>query len=81
VYSADSIEQKLGPVWGPRAQAVYGLNPMVGVVEGFRWAMLGGDQPPPSLPLLVVSTAATIALLVGGLFYFRRMELSFADVV
>ncbi|MDB5174893.1 MAG: Polysaccharide transporter permease protein [Phycisphaerales bacterium] len=81
VYSADSIQQKLGPVWGPRVQALYGLNPMVGVVEGFRWVMLGGDQPPPSLPLLAVSTAATIILLIGGLFYFRRMELTFADVV
>lgn len=81
VYSAESIQVKLGPVWGPRVYAMYGVNPMVGVVEGFRWATLGGDQAPPSIPLLAVSTAATIILLIGGLFYFRRMELTFADVV
>ena len=59
--------------------AVYGLNPMVGVIEGFRWALLGEAQPPGSM--LAVSVAATAALLVGGLLYFRRMERSFADVV
>jgi len=59
--------------------AVYGLNPMVGVIEGFRWALLGEAEPPG--PMLAVSVAATAALLVGGLLYFRRMERSFADVV
>lgn len=57
---------------------VYSLNPMVGVVEGFRWALLGTS--PPGL-MLVVSTLATSFLLVGGLFFFRRMERTFADVV
>jgi hypothetical protein len=60
-------------------RALYGLNPMVGVVEGFRWALLDASQPP--LSLLAVSTAATLALLAGGLFYFRRMERTFADVI
>jgi lipopolysaccharide transport system permease protein len=50
------------------------------VVEGFRWALLGGTQPPPG-PMLWVSAAMTVLLLVGGLFYFRRMERHFADVV
>ena len=59
--------------------AVYGLNPMAGVIDGFRWALLG--QSEPSGPMLAVSVAATAALLVGGLLYFRRMERSFADVV
>ncbi|MBW3607471.1 MAG: ABC transporter permease [Actinobacteria bacterium] len=59
--------------------AVYGLNPMAGVIEGFRWALLGEAEPPG--PMLAVSVAATAALLVGGLLYFRRMERSFADVV
>lgn len=59
--------------------ALYGLNPMAGVIEGFRWALLG-EAPPPG-PMLAVSVAATAALLVGGLLYFRRMERSFADVV
>jgi lipopolysaccharide transport system permease protein len=57
---------------------LYGLNPMVGVVDGFRWSLLGG--PPPG-PTVFVSALATIALLIGGLFYYRRMERTFADVV
>lgn len=60
-------------------RAWYGLNPMAGVVEGFRWALLGTDAPAPGL--LAVSAAVTGAMLAGGLFYFRRMERGFADVV
>jgi lipopolysaccharide transport system permease protein len=59
-------------------QAIYGINPMVGVVDGFRWALLG--QAPPG-PILLVSIIATLVLLVGGLFYFRRTETTFADVI
>ena len=58
---------------------LYGLNPMAGVVEGFRWALLGKAERPG--PMLWVSVASVAMLLVGGLFYFRRMERSFADVV
>lgn len=57
---------------------VLGLNPMAGVVEGFRWALLGG--PPPG-PLLLVSAAVVLVTLVLGLFYFRRTEGRFADVI
>ena len=60
-------------------QTIYGINPMVGVVEGFRWALLSKSAPPGSM--LIVSVAATAVLLVGGLFYFRRMEKTFADIV
>jgi lipopolysaccharide transport system permease protein len=60
-------------------QAIYAINPMVGVVEGFRWALLGKSAPPGAM--LIVSVAATAILLTGGLFYFRRMEKSFADIV
>lgn len=60
-------------------RALYGLNPMAGVVEGFRWALLGKSTSPG--PLLWVSVAAVILLLIGGLTYFRRMESTFADVV
>jgi len=60
-------------------QIVYGLNPMVGVVEGFRWALLGTDTQPGSM--IFVSAAVSIFLFVTGLFYFRRMEKSFADVI
>ena len=58
---------------------LYGLNPMAGVVEGFRWALLGKAEPPG--PMLWASVASVAVLLVGGLFYFRRMERSFADVI
>lgn len=58
---------------------VYALNPMVGVVEGFRWALLG--TPETLHPSLFVSVGVVAALLVGGLFYFRRMERTFADEI
>jgi lipopolysaccharide transport system permease protein len=60
-------------------RTLYGINPMAGVVEGFRWALLGTDTAPG--PILVVSSLAALALLIGGAFYFRRMEKTFADVV
>lgn len=60
-------------------QVIYALNPMVGVVEGFRWALLGAS--PPSTIMLVASTAISVLLLVSGMYYFRRMERLFADVV
>jgi lipopolysaccharide transport system permease protein len=62
-----------------RFRWVYGLNPMAGVVEGFRWSLLGTGQPPGGL--LVASVAVVALLLLGGLFYFRRTEETFADVV
>lgn len=62
-----------------RWRALYGLNPMAGVVEGFRWALLGKTDPPGAL--LWVSVTVVIALVTGGLYYFRRMEQQFADVV
>jgi lipopolysaccharide transport system permease protein len=60
-------------------RTLYGLNPMAGVVEGFRWAMLGTASRPG--PMILVSTVAAVTLLVTGAFYFRRMEKTFADVV
>ncbi|MCE9608427.1 MAG: ABC transporter permease [Planctomycetia bacterium] len=57
----------------------YGLNPMAGVVEGFRWALLGTEQP--AWRMIFVSAAVMAAFLVGGLFYFRRLEKTFADVI
>ena len=59
-------------------RVVYGLNPMVGVIEGFRWSLLG-TNPPGSL--MMVSAIIVIVLLVSGAFYFRRMEKTFADVI
>ena len=60
-------------------RALYGLNPMAGVVEGFRWALLGKTEGPGAL--LAVSVTIVVLVLVGGLYYFRRMEKTFADVV
>ena len=61
------------------ARIVYGLNPMAGVVQGFRWAILGGN--PPSSELLVLSIGVALIFLISGTFYFRRTERTFADVV
>jgi lipopolysaccharide transport system permease protein len=60
-------------------RTVYGLNPMAGVVEGFRWALLGTDSAPPAMVL--TSAVVALAILVSGAFYFRRVEARFADVV
>jgi lipopolysaccharide transport system permease protein len=60
-------------------RTLYGLNPMAGVVEGFRWALLGTGTPPG--PMLAVSAVAAVAILIGGALYFRRMERGFADRV
>jgi lipopolysaccharide transport system permease protein len=58
---------------------VYSLNPMVGVVEGFRWALVGTETAPG--PMILVSAVAAVGILIGGAFYFRRMERGFADTV
>ena len=60
-------------------KTVYGINPMVGVVEGFRWALLGTDTAPG--PMIAVSAIVSLGLLVSGAFYFRRTERKFADLV
>jgi lipopolysaccharide transport system permease protein len=72
VYSVDVISA--GPLW----RALYALNPMVGVIQGFRWALLGGS--PPDLSMLI-SAGVVIILLISGLFYFRHMERTFADTI
>ena len=70
-YSASIVPEK----W----QWLYSLNPMVGVVEGFRWALLG--KPLPMVEPILISLALVLVLFAGGLLYFRRTERSFADVV
>lgn len=57
---------------------LYGLNPMAGVIEGFRWALLGTDMPGS---MMFVSVMVVVVLLVSGMFYFRKMEQYYADVV
>lgn len=58
---------------------LYGLNPMVGVIEGFRWALLGRTAPDPVV--MVESVVVLFAVILAGLVYFRRMERQFADIV
>lgn len=72
VYSVELI-----PETGPW-RTLFALNPMTGVIQGFRWALLGGSPPDR---LMVVSVIMVLVLLVSGLFYFRRMERNFADMV
>jgi lipopolysaccharide transport system permease protein len=60
-------------------RTVYGINPMAGVVEGFRWALLGTETRPGLM--IMVSALAAGFLLASGAFYFRRMEKTFADIV
>ncbi len=72
VYSIDMIPAK-GP-W----RFLYSLNPMTGVIQGFRWALLGGTPPNESM---IASVLMVLLLLISGLFYFRRMERTFADMV
>ncbi len=66
-------------IQNPMAKMFYSINPMVGVVEGFRWALLGTDTAPG--PTIIISSLTAVLLLIGGAFYFRRMEKNFADVV
>jgi lipopolysaccharide transport system permease protein len=70
-YSTSLIPEK----W----QWLYGINPMVGVIEGFRWALLGKSAP--NIEMMAVSFGIVLVVLAGGLFYFRKTEQTFADVV
>ncbi|HEX8255880.1 MAG TPA: ABC transporter permease [Thermoanaerobaculia bacterium] len=63
----------------PQWQWLYGLNPMVGVVDGFRWALLA--KAPPNPQSLLASVVIVVVLLLSGLYYFRRTERTFADVI
>jgi lipopolysaccharide transport system permease protein len=71
VYPASEVPEQ----W----QTIYALNPMVGVVEGFRWALLGTSTSPGLM--VAVSSVVALLMLISGMFYFRRMERTFADMV
>lgn len=71
VYSSSEIPDKL--------RFLFTINPMTGVIEGFRWALLGTQTAPG--PMIWVSAAVSVLILVSGLFYFRRMERTFADMI
>ena len=63
-----------------RWRTLYALNPLVGIIDGFRWSILGGSTPLDP-QLLGLSVAVTASFLLLGVWYFRRMERSFADVI
>jgi len=71
VYSVNMVPEK----W----RFVYGLNPLAGVIEGFRWALL--DKQSPAFGVMVVSTIVVLALLAGGIVFFKRMERTLADIL
>ena len=71
VYSSSEVPEE----W----RFIYALNPMVGVVEGFRWALLGTADAPD--PMIAVSATISVVIFISGMFYFRRMERTFADMV
>jgi lipopolysaccharide transport system permease protein len=75
---ASPVAYSAGLIPAGPARLVYGLNPLAGVIQGFRWALLGASPPDE---MLWVSVAVVLVLLVSGLYYFRRMEQTFADVV
>lgn len=77
IYPASTVTARLESLGLPGW--LYGLNPMAGVVEGFRWALLGVDTRPGAL--LIASTVVAGLLVISGAMYFRRMEQTFADVV
>lgn len=70
-YSTSLVPEK----W----QWLYGLNPMVGVIEGFRWALLG--KAAPNMEMMLISFAVVCLVLISGLFYFKKMERTFSDIV
>jgi lipopolysaccharide transport system permease protein len=71
VYSASVIPE--------RYRFFYSLNPMVGVIEGFRWALLRKESP--DFAVMTISSAVVLLLIIGGVVFFRNMESTFADVV
>ncbi|NIM97860.1 MAG: ABC transporter permease [candidate division Zixibacteria bacterium] len=77
IYPSSRVIPYLGKLGLPGW--LLGLNPMAGVVEGFRWALLGTKSTPA--PIILVSSLVALGLIVTGTFYFRRMEKTFADVV
>ncbi|HAM71707.1 MAG TPA: phosphate ABC transporter permease [Verrucomicrobiales bacterium] len=74
-YPSSRILKDYGQTW----YTVYGLNPMTGVVEGFKWALLGVGEAPG--PMVYLSAATALVVLVTGAYYFRRMERHFADLI
>ena len=83
-YSSSLIEDKLvkkfGAELGEKFFLLYSLNPMVGVIDGFRWAILGSSRD-FDWPSFLLSIDLTLALMFIGIFYFRKTERAFADII
>lgn len=77
-FYASPVVYSAGIIPSAKWKLVYALNPMAGVIQGFRWALLGTSAPDASL---AVSTLVVLVLLISGLYFFKRMERSFADIV
>lgn len=75
-FSSDAIREKIGE----KLFIIYSLNPMVGVIDGFRWALLRGEVP-FQLSTFSISAFVTVSLVASGIWYFRKMERTFADVI
>jgi len=75
IYPMSTVAKALSPTW----QFIYSANPMVAVVVGFRWAVLGGEAP--RLGAMLAGVFATGSVLAGGLVIFRRTERELADIV
>jgi lipopolysaccharide transport system permease protein len=75
---ASPVAYSAGLVTGRFTRIIYGLNPMAGIIQGFRWAMIHGDPPGE---LFIISVVMVLIFFVSGLFYFRRMERTFADTI
>jgi lipopolysaccharide transport system permease protein len=71
VYSVSMVPEK----W----RLIFSLNPLAGVIEGFRWALLGKGNP--AIGAIMISACVVLMLLLGGMFFFKRMERYFADVL
>jgi lipopolysaccharide transport system permease protein len=64
----------------PKWRLLFSINPMVGVIDGFRWALFGSSNP-LNVASLVLSIVVSLAMLVGGVCYFRTTEREFADII
>jgi lipopolysaccharide transport system permease protein len=79
-YLHEKLIKKLGEEHGEKIFLLYSLNPMVGVIDGFRWAILGGSAT-FYWPEFFLSIVLTVGLLFIGILYFRKTERAFADVI
>lgn len=75
-FSSNVVEDK----WGETGRLLYSLNPMVGIIDGFRWCILGGEHK-IYLPGMLLSIGMIILISIFSLYYFRKMEKTFADVI